>query len=62
MSKYMFMGGLSNHRRKGQECVKHWQFDTNPDYWIVKFLDETDHNDPGIEICHIDNLKEIKEC
>lgn len=54
------MGGMPNHRRRGDKCTIGWQFTTNPDYYMVHFLEEKEEA-LGFEICHKHNLRNIDE-
>jgi hypothetical protein len=54
--KYIFQGGLANHRCKGYICSIAWQFETDPNYYMVYF-----ENAPmEYEMARLDELKEIK--
>lgn len=38
---YLFYGGLPHHSKRGQKCIKLFQFTSNPKYWMVEFEDKS---------------------
>jgi len=47
---FVFHGRTAINRHKGRKCLLDIQFETDPEYFLVDFLDGTK------EIVHIDNL------
>lgn len=59
---FLYYGGEPTHPFRGMKCKLRWQFESNPDFWMVTFIDlkQEEWERPVYEGVSIHNLKELK--